>query len=190
MRYGFYYGQNSRRSARDLAPRWGHNYRLTYRHFPFENQIEGSYLSLKTLFYAPGLFRNHSISASFNFQNTSGVYQFTNDIPTISGYNRLENTEALKNTLLLDYKFPFAYPDWEISSLAYIKRLRAGLFADFENISSGKTNLPRTYGLELIADLNLLRFYLPNFQAGGKMIFTTQKTNRKPIFEIGLTYSY
>ncbi len=190
MRYGFYYGQNSRRSARDLAPRWGHNYRLTYRHFPFENQIEGSYLSLKTLFYAPGLFRNHSISASFNFQNTSGVYQFTNDIPTISGYNRLDNTEALKNTLLLDYKFPFAYPDWEISSLAYIKRLRAGLFADFENISSGKINLPRTYGLELSADLNLLRFYLPNFQAGGKMIFTTQKTNRKPIFEIGLTYSY
>jgi hypothetical protein len=68
--------------------------------------------------------------------------------------------------------------------------LRAGLFADFENISSGKINLPRTYGLELSADLNLLRFYLPNFQAGGKMIFTTQKTNRKPIFEIGLTYSY
>ncbi len=191
MHYGFYYAQNNLSSARDLAPRWGHNYRIDYRHFPFENQISGQLLSIKTLFFAPGLFRNHSLSASVNYQRASGNYQYTNDIPTISGYNQLStNPEILKNTILLDYKFPFAYPDWELGALAYVKRLKAGFFADYENITDLKTALPRTYGFELSADLNLLRFYLPTFQAGGKIIFTNDNLNRKPIFEFGLTYSY
>jgi hypothetical protein len=191
MHYGFYYSQNNVSSARDLAPKWGHNYRIDYRHFPFENQISGDLISIKTLFFAPGLFRNHSLSASINYQQGLGNYKFTNDIPTISGYNQLSNNpEILKNTILLDYKFPFAYPDWELGALAYVKRLKAGFFADYENITQVKTAVPRTYGFELSADLNLLRFYLPSFQAGGKIILTNDQSNRTPIFELGFTYSY
>lgn len=192
MRYGFYYSQNSRRSTRDLAPRWGHNYRIDYRHFPFDSQIEGDLLSIKSIFYTPGLFRNHSFSASLNWQqNTGSAFdKFAIDIPTVSGFNRLTNTDPLKNTILLDYRFPFAYPDWELGPFAYIKRFSAGFFADFENITANKNNLPRTYGVELSTDVNLLRFYLPNFRAGGKMIFSTEKPSQSPIFEFGLTYSY
>ncbi|MFM6954393.1 MAG: hypothetical protein ACKOWL_05345, partial [Sphingobacteriaceae bacterium] len=129
--------------------------------------------------------------ASLNTQITGGTaYEYALNIPTVSGYNQLNNIETLKNTLLLDYRLPLAYPDWEIGSLAYIKRIRGGLFADFENISTNRALVPRTYGIELRADVNLLRFYLPNFNVGGKIIFTSDESVKKPIFEFGLTYSY
>ncbi|MFM6975924.1 MAG: TolB family protein [Sphingobacteriaceae bacterium] len=191
MHYGFYYSQNSRKSNRDLAPRWGQNYRIDYRHFPFDKNLGGDFLSAQSLLFAPGIFKNHSFSASINFQQAKGeVYKYSNDIPMVSGYDQLPTTALVENTVLLDYKFAFAYPDWNLGPLAYIKRLKAGIFADFENINANKVNLPRTYGFELSADLNILRFYLPNIQAGGKFIFSKENAGQNPIFEFGLSYSY
>jgi len=191
MQYSMYINQNTRRSTRDLAPRWGQNFLIAYEHLPFDKQLKGKLLSTQSLFFTPGLWRNHSFSASFNTQTIRGTaYDYALNIPTISGYNNLINTEFLQNTLLLDYRFPIAYPDWEIGSLAYIKRIRASLFADYENIAANKAFRPRSYGFELRADVNLLRFYLPNFNVGGKMIFTNEKSVKKPIFEFGINYSY
>ncbi len=191
MQYSIYLNQNTRRSTRDLAPRWGQNFLIAYEHLPFDKNLEGKLISTQSLFFTPGLGLNHSFSASFNTQSISGTaYDYALNIPTISGYNNLINTEILKNTLLLDYRFPIAYPDWEIGSLAYIKRIRAALFADYENIAANKAFVPRSYGFELRADVNLLRFYLPNFNVGGKMIFTNEISVKKPIFEFGINYSY
>jgi hypothetical protein len=191
MQYSIYLNQNTRRSTRDLAPRWGQNFLIKYEHLPFDKHLEGKLLSTQSLFFTPGLWRNHSFSASFNTQSIGGTaYDYALNIPTISGYNNFINTEILKNTLLLDYLFPIAYPDWEIGSVGYIKRIRATLFADFENLAANKAFIPRSYGFELRADVNLLRFYLPNFNVGGKMIFTNEKSAKKPIFEFGINYSY
>ena len=191
MQYSMYLNQNTRRSTRDLAPKWGQNFLIAYEHLPFDKHLEGKLLSTQSLFFTPGLLRNHSFSASFNTQTIRGTaYDYALNIPTISGYNNLINTEPLQNTLLLDYRFPIAYPDWEIGSVAYIKRIRAALFADYENVATKKAFIPRTYGFELRADVNLLRFYLPNFNVGGKMIFTNEKSVKKPIFEFGINYSY
>lgn len=190
MKYQVYINRNTQRSARDLAPRWGQNFSLSYQHLPFENKVDGSLFSFRSAFFTPGILLNHSFQASFNYQQNSGVYEFNIDIPKISGYNNLMPLSGLRNTLLLDYRFPLFYPDAEIGPLAYIKRIKGGLFADFENIGKGNTFKPRTYGLELSADMNLLRFYLPNFDMGAKLIFVNEKTRKDPIFEIGFTYNY
>ncbi|WP_026897986.1 TolB family protein [Daejeonella oryzae] len=189
MKYQLYLNRNSRRSARDLAPEWGQNFSFTYQHFPFEN-IDGDIFSFRSLFYAPGFFQNHSVQARLNYQINSGAYDLTVDIPRVSGYNNLTPTRNLESTLLLNYRFPLFYPDWEIGTLAYIKRFRGGLFSDFENVGRGRTFAPRTYGAELQADMNLLRFYLPNFALGGKFILVNEKPAKNPIFEMSFTYSY
>jgi hypothetical protein len=88
----------------------------------------------------------------------------------------------LRNTLLLKYRFPLFYPDWELGRYAYIKRVRGGLFADYENVSSLKD--VTSYGVELRADCNFLRFYLPVFDIGTKMIFINNNVNKSPIFEL------
>lgn len=190
MHYQVSVSHNNRRSARDLVPRWGQNVTLTYRHFPFESRVEGQLFVFKSTLYFPGIMRNHSFAASFNFQEGDGNYQNAVDVPRVSGYSFLRPIGNTYNTLFFNYRLPLFYPDLEIGPLAYIKRLKMGLFADFENIGHGRQFSPRSFGFEVRGDMNLLRFYLPNFDIGGKVVFLNEKPGRKPIFETIATYSF
>jgi hypothetical protein len=120
-------------------------------------------------------------------QSASGAYDYNIDIPRASGYANIDAIGKIDNTLLIDYRFPIAYPDWELGPLAYIKRFKGGFFTDFENLGNG--NGLRTCGLELRADMNLLRYYLPNFDVGGKLIFPVNNRSKTPIFEFGFNYN-
>jgi hypothetical protein len=133
---------------------------------------------------------NHSFQTSFNYQNTSGAYNFNIEIPRISGYANLSLNSRLRNTLLLDYNFPLFYPDSEIGPFAYLKRVKGSIFADFENIGKGAPFQPRTFGLELSTDMNLMRFLLPNFELAGKLILSRDNGIRKPILEFGFSYDF
>jgi len=190
LHYQIYVNHNVRQSSLDLAPRWGQNFSITYRHFPFDGRIAGEHLSLRTAFYFPGAWRNHSFLARFNYQQRSGIYALSNDIPMVSGYDQLLPS-PVDNTLLLSYRFPIAYPDWSIGPLAYFKRFKGGIFADFQNIHTGNTFRPRTFGLELRSDMNLLRFYLPNFDMGVKLVYANEgNTPRRVFATYGIGYSY
>jgi hypothetical protein len=189
LKYQLSFSRNTTRSARDLAPRWGQSLNMSYQNFPFTNKISGELFIFKTQLFTPGLFLNHSVQAGFNYQSKSGTFRNSVNIPQVSGYASVKRTKAVYNTLLVKYRLPLLYPDFEIGPLAYIKRLKGGIFADFENIESIKTT-PTTYGFELKADMNLLRFYLPNFEIGGKLIFVNNKASKNPTFELGFNYSY
>ena len=190
LHYQFYFNHNVQQSSLDLGPRWGQNVSVTYRHFPFDNRITGELLSLRTAFYFPGFWRNHSLVARFNYQQHNGLYALANDIPLVSGYDQLEPV-PVDNTLLFTYRFPVAYPDWSIGPLAYIKRFKGGFFADFQNVRAGNTFQPRTFGAEIRADMNLLRFYLPNFDMGVKLIYANEASApRRVLATYSIGYSY
>lgn len=190
MHYQAYFNHNLRQSALDLAPRWGQNISVTYRHFPFDGGITGEHLSLRTAFYFPGLWSNHSLLVRFNYQQRSGTYQVVNDIPLVSGYDRLQPT-PVDNTLLFSYRFPITYPDWAIGPLVYIKRFKGGVFADFQNVRTTAPFQPRTFGIELRTDINLLRFYLPNFDIGIKLVYANETNPPQRIFATyGIGYRY
>ncbi len=190
MHYQFYFNHHIRQSALDLAPRWGQHFSVTYRHFPFDGGITGEHLSLRTAFYFPGVWRNHSLLARFSYQQRNGTYQIANDIPLVSGYDQLQPI-PVDNTLLFSYRFPVAYPDWAIGPLAYIKRFKGGLFADFQNVRTNTQFRPRTLGLELRSDMNLLRFYLPNFDVGVKLVYANEAGAPRRVFATySIGYSY
>lgn len=190
MHYQAYFNRNNRRSLLDLAPRWGQNFGVTYRHFPFDGNRDGEILSFRSSFYFPGLWRNHSIQARFNYQNGSGVYAGVNDIPVVSGFDQLRPS-LVENTLLLNYRLPIAYPDWNMGSLAYIRRLKGGFFADFQNVGSGERFSPRTFGAEIRADVNFLRFYLPIFDIGAKLIYADGAyANKRFLMTYSIAYQY
>lgn len=189
MQYKLFWSFNTLRSARDLASPLGANFSINYQHLPLEKNLNGKFASLRTQFYTPGLFINHSFQFSINFQESKDAYQFNSDIARASGYAQLSPLKKLYNSLLFDYRFPIAYPDWELGPIAYIKRFKGGFFADFENI--GKGHGLRSYGAELRADVNFLRFYLPTFDLSSKIIIPAEKSiTKNPIFEVGLTYSF
>ena len=187
LQYQFYFNHNAQRSMRDIAPRWGQNIRVSYQSLPFDNSLSGDIFRVQTSFFTPGLLTNHSLQSSFNYQRAGGIYQFNIDIPRVSGYRNLRSGR-IRNTLLFDYRLPLFYPDMEIGTLAYIKRIRGALFADFENIGKGNPFTPRTFGLELNGDLNILRFYLPNFVVSSKLIFVNERGFKSPIVDFGFTY--
>ncbi|WP_257670101.1 hypothetical protein [Parapedobacter tibetensis] len=190
LHYQVYFNRNARRSALDLAPRWGQNFSMTYRHFPFEDRMSGELLSFRTAFYFPGLRHNHSTLVRFNYQQGNGAYNMANDIPLVSGYDQLRPM-LVDNTLLFNYRFPIAYPDWAIGPLAYIKRFKGGFFADFQNVRAGNAFQPRTFGIEFRSDMNLLRYYLPNFDIGAKLIYANEAGAQRRVFTTySINYSY
>ena len=132
--------------------------RFSYFNRPLGNSNDNLF-AFGSYFYFPGFAKNHSFMTSFNFQQASGVFSTENEIQTVYGYNQIKAKSALTNTLLLNYRFPIAYPDAEIGSFAYIRNLRGGFFTHYENIGK-ETNLaqPKTFGLELRSSINLLRY--------------------------------
>lgn len=189
LTYQFYWNRNAMMSKMDITPRWGQNFSITYRHLPFDNQ-QGTLFSIRSGFYIPGLATNHGFQVRFGYQKASGRYQYSNDIPTISGYGYYKY-EKIKNTLLINYRFPISYPDWAIGGLTYIKRIKGGVFADYQNIHHQSDISPKTFGLSVSADFNAFRFPLPNFEASLKLTYINDITASQkvvPVFSLNYTY--
>lgn len=188
MSYQLSLARNDRYSDLDLAPKWGQNISVGLRNMPF-SKLKGLRTHLQSAFFFPGLASNHSTQLRFNMQHRNGIFTYDNVIPMVSGYDQLSLTQP-KNTFFINYKFPFAYPDFEIGSLVYVKRLKANIFTDFEDITIKDTFKPRTLGLEVRADMNLLRFLLPEFDAGIKAIYINENNPKRFIFQYSMSYSY
>lgn len=190
MEYNFTFNHSVRTTERDIAPKWAQVFRVTYDHQPFDKNLGGEILALESFLYFPGFAKNHSFLASFNYQKASGVNQYATEIATVYGYNNILAKSKLQNSLLFNYRFPFAFPDWELGPLAYVRNFRAGLFCHYENIGKGTTfNDPKTYGVELNTSVNLLR-YQPVVDLGARLVFVNQIYNQNPILEFSFNYSF
>jgi hypothetical protein len=190
MEYHFTFSHGKTQAARDIAPRWAQIIRFNYLNQPFDNNLPGELFSFESFLYTPGLLKNHSFLLSFNYQDATGVRIYNNEISTVYGYNNIQARSRLKNTLLLNYRFPFLFPDAEIGPLAYVRNLRGGLFCGYENIGS-ETNLsqPKTFGFELRSSMNLLR-YQPVVDLGARVVFVNKIYNQNPILELIFNYSF
>jgi len=177
-------------SERDIAPKWAQVVRLTYLSQPFDQKLSGNLFATEGFFYFPGLAKNHTFLANFNYQESSGIRIYTNAISTVYGYNNIQATSKLKNTLLLNYRFPISFPDAEIGPLAYIRNVRGGVFCDYENIGIN-TNMgqPKTYGLELHSNMNVFR-YSPVLDLGTRFVFVNAEYHQNPIFEVTVNYTF
>lgn len=190
MHYSVLLDRNTLMAARDLYPRWGQNANFSFENLPFTKIETGRLFYLNSLFYFPGLFDHHSLQAGFSYQKSLGAYQGERYITEISGYAFLPPNK-LKNSFILNYFLPLAYPDWQISSLAYIRKIQAGVFLNEENIGHNTDPLYKNYqsfGLDFRVDCNLLRYYLPVFQIGTRAVFLN-KSFASPKFELVLNYT-
>ncbi|MDR2269831.1 MAG: hypothetical protein LBF27_02890 [Sphingobacterium sp.] len=190
LTYQLYFNRNARMARMDQYPRWGQNFSVTYRHTPFENQAKGEILSARTVFYLPGLANNHGFQIRLSAQAGTGIYEYINDIPLVSGFSYYKY-EKVKNTVLVNYRFPIAYPDFGIGSLTYIKRIKGGLFADYQNIHKQTDAAPKSFGAYLSLDFNAFRYPLPDFEFVVKGTYINDHTATQrvvPTFSLNYTY--
>lgn len=189
MTYRIGFTHSLRVAERDLAPRFAQSVNFKFFNRPFD-QNKGSLFAFDSDWYFPGIGKNHSLKIGFNYQEASGILRANTEIGTVNGYSRIKAKSLLSNVLLLDYRFPIGFPDWEIGPLTYIKGLNGGFFMHYENIGK-QTNLddPKTFGFELRSSMNLLR-YQPIVDLGGRVIFVNKSYGQKPIFELIFNYSF
>ena len=168
-----YFANYHNSAIRDIYPRWAQIIDLIYTFAPFDKKIYGSSISLKTSFYFPGFLPNNGIKIGFEKEKqVLQKYFYGNYVSLPRGYKNIFPKDI--ELLSVDYVLPLAYPDFNIASLLYIKRIRTGLFYDYASgpgnsfyVSSPNGLVPlytnsrresfKSFGLELLADFHLLR---------------------------------
>jgi hypothetical protein len=175
---GRIYFSNYHKSAyRDIYPRLGQVVDASYEYAPFDDQIYGSDINLESIFYFPGFFRNHGIRIRYETENQKFVkYLTANKIHFPRSYDNIISKEL--DFVSADYVAPLAYPDFNIGSLLYMTRIRAGLFYDYARgtdnyyltIKDGNrvvdhynegTESFSSFGIDLISDFYLFRIPYP-----------------------------
>ncbi len=120
-----------KRSHRDLAPRWGISAEAHYKNSPYGDFRAGDLFSAIGRIYLPGFIMNHSFQVYGGYQkrNTSSEgYRFAGNLSYPSGYSGSAPTHFIR--IRPTYSLPLVYPDCNVSTLLYIKRLRANIFYD------------------------------------------------------------
>lgn len=178
--------QLSRRAYRDLFPKWGYIFSLTAvnQFSMFEGDGE-TYLSGSIQLYLPGVLNNHStrIYAGGHLQNGWRLPD-QSDILWPRGMYR--NFDRYNSSAKLDYAFPFWYPDWNLGSVLYIKRLKANIFGDFAKNLQDQHEFFASVGLDLTSDFNFLRIGL-DFDGGIRMLYNV--TDQKPGIQLLIDFS-
>jgi hypothetical protein len=176
-----YFSNSYRFALRDIYPRWAQAIDFSYLFAPFDKNIYGTSISMKTSFYFPGFLPNNGIKFRYQIERQKPVkYLMGNLIDFPRGYKNLYAKEL--DFFSVDYAMPLAYPDFNISSLLYLKRIRSSLFYDYatgpgnsiyQNTSAGIVPLSnqnskeslKSFGIELMTDFHVLR--IPFMISGG-----------------------
>jgi hypothetical protein len=172
-----YFSNSHRRSLRDIYPQWAQivdiKHDAIYRYF--------NSTSLKTMFYFPGLLPNNSLRLRYEIESRGNtIFAVSNRISFPRGYYNVISKHL--QLFSADYYFPLAYPDVNIGSLVYIKRLRGSIFGDYAkgkhnvhyNPNSGSvaertdSEIFKSAGFEALADFHVFR--LPFLLSGGAQV--------------------
>jgi hypothetical protein len=192
---GRIYLSNYQSSAiRDIYPKWAQVIDYFYTSYPFDKVLYGTVSTLKTTFFFPGFFRNHSIKLRFEDEVQKPVnYILQNRASFPRGYINIISQDL--KFYSADYSLPLLYPDLNIPGFYYLKRIHGELFYDYAkgtknsyfHPETGKwedhnyTESFRSFGFELVSDFYLLR--IP-FMISGGVLAAWKNFNSSPSFEM------
>jgi hypothetical protein len=189
------YLSNYQSSAiRDIYPKWAQVIDYFYTSYPSDKALYGTVSTLKTTFFFPGFFRNHSIKLRFENEVQKPVnYILRNRASFPRSYINIISQDL--KFYSVDYTLPLLYPDLNIPGFYYLKRIRGGLFYDYAKGTKNSYYNPDTrkwtdhnntesfksFGVELLSDFYLLR--IP-FMISGGVQAAWKNLNSFPSFEM------
>jgi hypothetical protein len=168
--YGVQYSAQSKSPYQNIFPRWGFALSLAYRQ-SIEMPEKGNMLVAGASLYVPGMFRHDGLRLMASYQDKEGDADFFTDwTAPARGYSGISYTDLI--TLRADYSVPLAYPDANLSSLIYLKRIKLNFFYDYSILPDlpQDSNHPVddyfwSYGGDISFDLHFLRSKFP-FELG------------------------
>lgn len=173
---------------RDLMPRWGEDLSIRYQR-SFGGDIDlGDQLNADAKIFIPGFAKHHGfrIDAAYMEKNP-GDYSFTDDFSNPRGYRNIYSTKSRK--IGLNYKFPLWYPDLNIGSLLYFKRLKLNLFYDYGEYHFQDTRgIMNSAGCEWTCDTHVFRFFIP-LDIGFRYAYLPRTQENTFEFLLGINFS-
>lgn len=160
----------SKLSARDLFPKTGFTLSGEIMK-PLSANSKGDNLNARLLVYMPGGLANSSIRVlnSVHFNSfTLFLEDPYADLPRGTSVLPGDRYYSFK----ADYSMPLAYPEWSVSWLLYIKRLKANLFFD-GSFGWDHQDWQFTTGLDFLADYHLIRAGV-QLESGIRMLYFPQ----------------
>jgi hypothetical protein len=156
----------TRMAHRDLRPRFGLYLYAGELSSPGSNKLLGNSLLARSGLYLPGLFSNHSLLLSSQFENQNlKQYLRSSRVALPRGFNLFRIEKIMVGNI--DYAFPIAYPDVAIGPIVYFKRIFANVFSDNARINLFEINQENNWilvektiqsaGIEISADLHFFR---------------------------------
>ncbi|HRC88540.1 MAG TPA: hypothetical protein PK910_00765 [Bacteroidales bacterium] len=186
----FYLSHYSQSGKRRIYPKWATVVDYLYTNFPFDRSIYGTMSTLRIGIYIPGLLRNHGLRLRYesDYQRPEKLILY-NRANFPRGYDNIISEDL--RFFSADYVMPLIYPDLNIPSFLYIKRIRGGFFYDFakgkdntyleSNTFIKGTETFRSMGTELLADFFVLR--IPFMISGGVQV-SWKNINEVPAFKV------
>ncbi|MBS9767700.1 MAG: hypothetical protein KGV44_09210 [Flavobacteriaceae bacterium] len=160
LKYDLVFSNLQKKAYRDLYSPFGQQLFLTYKHTPFARRHLFLY-AIEGVLYLPLPIAHNGLRlySGYNFQSEVNSFLQT-EIAHPRG--TVAVLAKQKYTLMSDYKFPLAYPDWNLGRVLYVKRLTGGIFYDF---GSSKTDVyiknVHSLGVECNADIHCLQMPIP-----------------------------
>jgi hypothetical protein len=165
--YAISFSNYQRSTQQSVYPKWGQSFSFLYRQTPFDES--GDLFAFSSLLYFPGFIKHQGLRFYLAYQKRFGDTEFYTDrIAFPRGYNGLsfENAFSYK----VDYKLPLAYPDFNLGSLVYIKRIALAVFYDEVKNLEGDQESYRSVGTDLLFDVHFLRSFVP-FEIGLRSVY-------------------
>ncbi len=165
--YSLYFYSFYKSSLRDLIPPWGLSVRSVYQHALSDIEPANQYYVGANV-YMPGIAKHHGMRLYAAFEEQKrGMVEFGHYISFPRGFTSLFFDQNL--SFKADYMFPILYPDMNIPTVLYLKRISGGLFTDvFQgSFNQSSSNLVSS-GLELYSDWHFLNFPFP-VTLGGRL---------------------
>ncbi|MDP4290311.1 MAG: hypothetical protein Q8908_04450 [Bacteroidota bacterium] len=167
---------------RDLAPRWGLVNNFVYGTTPSTGVQSGTILAIEETAYLPGILHHDGFRIYMGYQDrqkgSTGSFDNIIIFPRGNSVPLTDNEVSLS----FNYALPLLYPDISLGPVAYIKRIKGNFFYDttLKNVIGGK-------GVELTADVHLLRFVFP-FELGIQYVMANNGSiTVSPLISINLS---
>lgn len=158
-KFSFTASNYQKTTLRDMAPRWGQSIRLTGNK-SLDELVNDELTGSCELFF-PGLRKHHSFKLGFDaYQRSEDAYPFIGTVRYPRGYLHYYHDRCWYFSG--DYKFPLLYPDFNVGSILYMKRLKLDLFYDYaEGNNESLLKIYRSFGYELSSDINFFGLFIP-----------------------------
>ncbi len=169
------YNRLLKRSKRDIRSRWGLGASVTYRHTPFDTNLDLNQLGTEAFILLPGLFKHHSLLLRGGAQWEPSIddFTFTSAIQIPRGYFIYESANQLY-TGSISYALPLWYSDFHLGKLVNFQRFKTNLFYDFGvGINNDLNNYFNSIGMDFTADLNIFRL-LPLLEVGVRAAYVPE----------------